>query len=544
MRRLCSPPAPVAAAKVRRGPGGARRRSHPSLVRPVCSFCAPRFQPLRAPPESIDVVTCRRSAPLALAPLVATVLLLSACASGPPPQAVTADAAVSAQWHAPLPHEGRVGELGRWWEQFEDPLLDALMAAAQTASPTLASARSRIEQARAARVSAGAALGPTLDANASATRGRQELSMPIANTATAGLAAGWELDLFGGGRAALTAASARFEGAQADWHAARVAVAAEVANAYLGLRACEAQRVKTEADARSRAETARLTDLAAEAGMEAPANAALARASAAQGESVHLALKAQCDNAVKSLVALTALDETDLRRQLAERSGTLPTPAGLTVAAVPAEVLNQRPDLYTAARDVSAASADLTQARAARWPRVSLAGSIGRVRVETSAATAEGTTWAVGPVAITLPLFDGGARRANVDAARARYDEAVALYRARVRDAVREVEQALVLLESTSARRENARIAAEGFDTSFRAVEARYRGGLASLFELEDARRSALQSQVNLIDLERDRVSAWVSLYRALGGGWSADAPTPAGPAHAAADAHPDAVSP
>ncbi|CAN7586579.1 efflux transporter outer membrane subunit [Rhizobacter sp. LjRoot28] len=487
-------------------------------------------------------MTCRRSAPLALAPLVATVLLLSACASGPPPQAVTEDATVSAQWHAPLPHEGRVGELGRWWQQFEDPLLDSLMAAAQAASPTLASARSRIEQARANRVSAGAALGPTLDATASASRGRQELSMPIANTATAGLAAGWELDLFGGGRAALAAASARFEGAQADWHAARVAVAAEVANAYLGLRACEAQRVKTEADARSRAETARLTDLAADAGMEAPANAALARASAAQGESVHLALKAQCDNTVKSLVALTALDETDLRRRLAERSGTLPAPAGLTVAAVPAEVLNQRPDLYTAARDVSAASADLTQARAARWPRVSLAGSIGRVRVETSAATAEGTTWAVGPVAITLPLFDGGARRANVDAARARYDEAVALYRARVRDAVREVEQALVLLESTSARRENARIAAEGFDTSFRAVEARYRGGLASLFELEDARRSALQSQVNLIDLERDRVSAWVSLYRALGGGWSSDAPPPTEPDRAAAEARTNAT--
>ena len=489
-------------------------------------------------PESSDAVIRRRPALLPLVSILAAVALLSACASGPPALS-TAEEPVAPQWQAPLPHEGRVGELGRWWQQFDDPLLDALMQSAQAASPTLASARSRIEQARATRVSAGAALLPGLDANASASRGRQDLAMPIANTASAGLAAGWELDLFGGGRAALAAANARFEGAQADWHAARVAVAAEVANTYLALRACEAQLAKTEADANSRAETARLTDLAAEAGMEAPANAALARASAAQGRSLHVSLQAQCDSTVKSLVALTALEEAPLRARLAERRGTLPAPAGLVVGTVPADVLNQRPDLYTAAREVSAASADLTQARAARWPRVSLAGSIGRVRVETSAGTAEGTTWAVGPVAISLPLFDGGARRANVDAARARYDEAASLYRARVRDAVREVEQALVQLDSTGARRENARIAADGFDTSFRAVEARYRGGLASLFELEDARRSALQAQVNLIDLDRERVAAWVALYRALGGGWTPDAPPPDTAAAAAAPATP-----
>jgi outer membrane protein TolC len=121
-----------------------------------------------------------------------------------------------------------------------------------------------------------------------------------------------------------------------------------------------------------------------------------------------------------------------------------------------------------------------------------------------------------------LPLFDGGTRRANVDAARARYDEAVALYRGKLRGAVREVEEALVALQSTAARSDDAKIAAEGFEASYRATEARYQGGLASLFELEDARRTTVASRIALIELRRERTIAWIALYRALGGGWSA----------------------
>lgn len=469
-------------------------------------------------------MTRRRSLP-PLAPLLLAALL-TACAGGPPPADVRDLAATApAQWQAPLPHQGNAADLAQWWQQFNDPLLSDLMQAAQEVSPTLATARTRIEQARATRVSAGATLLPGLNAAASASRGVQDPSMPITNTGSAALQASWEIDLFGGNRAGWDAARARHAGAEAGWHEARVAVAAEVASTYLGLRACEAALEKVQADAGSRAETSRLTEIAAKAGFQAPAASALARASAAQGNSLYLQQKAQCDTSVKSLVALTGFAEPDLLTRLGASTGTLPVPALIAVGTVPADVLNQRPDLYIAARDVEAASADVSQARAARLPRVSLGGSFGRMRVETSAGTSEGTTWAVGPLAVSLPLFDGGTRRANVDAARARYDEAAVTYRAKVRDAVREVEQALVQLDSAEARREDARTAAEGFDASYRAVEARYRGGLASLFELEDARRSALQAQISVVDLERDRVTAWITLYRALGGGWTATPP-------------------
>jgi outer membrane protein, multidrug efflux system len=449
---------------------------------------------------------------------------LSACASGPPPTANPVE--LPAQWQAPLPHSGELTVMSQWWRQFNDPLLIQLISAAQAVSPSVASAASRIEQSRATRVAAGAALLPSLDANATAVRGRQDFVSGLGTTASAGVQASWELDLFGGRRAARDAAQARAEGAQSAWHDARVAVAAEVATSYTALRACEAQVEQTQIDAHSRGETARLTELSRQAGFEAPASAALARASAAQGNSLLTERRAQCDVLVKGLVALTGMAEPALRDQLAAGAAKVPQPAQLVIASVPAQALAQRPDLLNAEREVVAAASEVSQAQAARLPRISLAGSLSAARFESSFGNDSGTLWAIGPVTVSLPLFDGGARRANVDAAQARYVEAGALYRGKLRTAVREVEEALVALRSTADRSTDAQVATEGFATSFRATEARFKGGLASLFELEDARRSALQAQVALIDLQRERSTAWITLYRALGGGW-ADTDTP-----------------
>lgn len=463
----------------------------------------------------------------------AVAALLAGCASTLPAPEPLATAAPP-KWHAPLPEQARAGathlphhgqqaDLTRWWQQFDDPLVAELVAAAQTASPTLAAAQSRLAQARASRTAAGATLWPAVDASASLARGRTELGVPIANTAVAGLQAAWEIDVFGAGRAARDAADARLAGAQADWHDARVLVAAEAAGAYLALRACEAQREQTETDAASRIETARLTELSAKAGFQPPASGALARASAAQARAQLVAQTAQCDLALKGLVALTGLDEAALRSRLAPAQARLPQPAQLAVTEVPAQVLAQRPDLAAAAHAVEAASADTAAAQAQRLPRVGLSGSVSRARVDFAGSSIEGNLWSIGPLTVSLPIFDAGLRAANVDAARARHDEAVANYRARLRTAVREVESALVQLDSSAARTEDARIAVEGYEASFRAAEARYRGGLASLFELEDARRTAALARSQWVDLQRERVAAWITLYRALGGGWQAD---------------------
>jgi multidrug efflux system outer membrane protein len=111
-------------------------------------------------------------------------------------------------------------------------------------------------------------------------------------------------------------------------------------------------------------------------------------------------------------------------------------------------------------------------------------------------------------------------RVANIEAAEARYNEAVASYRGTVRQAVREVEEAMVNLQSLSERSEHARVAVEGYTASFNGTQSLYQNGLASLVDLEDTRRQRLAAELNAVSLERDRMSAWIALYRAAGGGW------------------------
>jgi len=447
-------------------------------------------------------------------------ILLAACATPPAPPEMSTVA--PQQWHAPLPHAGSVTDLSQWWKLQGDPVLARVIEAAQGASPSISAARARIEEARAARVTTGGALLPTLDIAASVSRSSGQPPLPMSTTAQAGFQSSWELDVFGGGRASRDAAQSRLEGAAAGWHDARVSVAAEAANLYYAQRACDRLLAIALSDAASRGETSRLAELSRQAGFMAPAVAALARASAAEASARATQQRAQCEAGIKALVALTALPEPELRQALAAPEAQS-TEAALEIASLPAQVLSQRPDVFAAERAVATAASETTAARAQRLPRIALTGSIGRANFHAAGTDTELTTWAIGPLSLSLPVFDAGRRAANVDAADARYEEAVAAYRARVRQAVREVEEALVSLQSTAARGSDVRTALEGYRASFDATEARYKGGLASLVELEEARRNRLAAENALVTLDRERRSAWVALYRAAGGGWSSE---------------------
>lgn len=451
--------------------------------------------------------------------------LLAGCAAPADRAGVErARTALPAAWNAPLPevaHGGSRAELARWWEGFGDPQVARLVAAADAASPSVASAAARIESARSARAAAGAALLPALDGGVQASRGRQDISLPSGTQIGVSLQASWELDVFGFNRAGRAAAEERLAGAEAQWHDARVAVAAETANTYVQLRSCEARLAQARRDADSRGETARLTGLATDAGFESRANAALARAGAAQARTLAAQQAQSCSELLKGLVALTDIAEPALRIDLASKTAEVPEPVAIAVESVPATALAQRPDVVASAREVEASAADIARADAARLPRVVLGGSVGRARYASSAFTLDGTTWAIGPLSVSLPVFDAGARRAEAVAARARYDSAVASYAGTLRGAVREVENALVALQTAIDREADARTAAVDFEFAVRAVDARYRSGLGSLFDLEEARRNALTAQNVLIDLRRDRSAAWIALYRSLGGGWA-----------------------
>ncbi len=463
-----------------------------------------------------------RSRAARLLPLGWLALLLAGCATvGPDYQAPSPK--VSAAWQAPLPHQGKVGVMEQWWQQFDDPALNQLISQAESDSPSLTQAWANIEKARATLKTAEANGLPSLIGSAAATRSRQQSQMGGMTTLTTrsgGLDAAWELDLFGKTRRNNEAAQARVDARRDDWHDARVSLAAEVADTYVQYRACTLLADTYQQELTSIVETEKATAASVKAGFSAPADGALARASTASTRSTLVQQQGQCELLVKSLVYLTGTEEATLRPLLALGDKRIPQPVALDVPPIPADVLRQRPDLASLERELAAASADIGVATADLYPSLSLSGSI---TVSATSPASPATTWSFGP-SLSIPLFDAGKRRAAVDSAKAGYLSALAGYQQGVRTVVKEVEQTLVNLDSTARRAEEAEKAAREYRSYFRATEVSWKAGSDSLLTLEEARRSALSADITQITLQRDRVQYWIALYKALGGGWQADA--------------------
>ncbi|CAJ0863736.1 putative efflux pump outer membrane protein TtgC [Ralstonia sp. LMG 32965] len=481
-----------------------------------------------------------------IAPLVLA-LLLAGCAVGPDYHTPPLSGTEAPQgWHATLPHHGSRMALARWWEQFHDPVLTQLVEQADATSPTIAQAVGRVREARASVSTNRAALLPELKGSGSAMRqggfgGSQfaggggglsggalnpTLGLGTITTLATQADASWEIDLFGGKRRSLEGADARLTASEADWHDARVSLAAEVANTYLQQRECEALVNIGAATLSSRQETLQLTERKFRAGFVAPAD--LAQAQATVGDAVNAleGQRAQCAQGIDKLVTLTGIDHEALNGLLSNDNAQIPMPPDAGVPDVPAQVLSQRPDVSSAERAVAGASADIGVAVASRLPSITLAGSIGINSYRLGGQSLTSKSWSFGP-SVSLPIFDGGSGAARVETARARYDQALASYRSKVRQAVQEVEDALVRLDASDRRVDAATMADAQYAQVLEASNARYRLGAGSLLQLEDVRRTALQASQSLAAVKLERAQAWVALYKAVGGGWRDDGSNP-----------------
>lgn len=425
------------------------------------------------------------------------------------------------QWQETLPHAGSQTSLENWWAQFNDPLLIELIHKAQIESNSLAAATLKIAQARALNTAAISASLPVITGAAADNRGTTILGGPIivGTTIQAQAQANWEIDLFGGVQRRRESSLARLDAEIANWHVARISVAAEMGNLYTNYRGCEQQVKLFEADVVSRQQTASLSEKLGKAGFQSSANVALARASAAEGSARLVTQKAECEIAIKSMVALTGMIESDLKQRLQTRKAELPTPQQIHVAQIPAQVIAQRPDVAAAERDLAAASADIGARIAERFPKISLLGNVGPMNFNSGDLAINATSWSFGPT-VSLPIFDSGKLAANVETARVAYDTAQTNYRQRVRGAIRDVEEALVRLNSMAEREQQALIASNGFHESLEAAQERWKNGLASQLELEETRRLSFNADLTLVTIKREHVNAWIALYRAVGGGW------------------------
>lgn len=422
-----------------------------------------------------------------------------------------------------------------WWGRFDDPAVPELIRLAETNSPTIAKAVASINGSRATLKSSEADALPTLTGSASVSRAKSSIVSGgttftnLATTRSGQLDASWEIDLFGKARAGIESSKAQLEASIDDWHDARVSLAAEVADTYVQYRACRQLARAYHQSADSYAQTEKATRAAAGAGMSARSDVYLAEASTASASATATQQDIVCEELIKSLVALTSVQEPALRA-IVDRSGApdLPRPAAFVVRATPADLVRQRPDLASSERSLAAAYASVGQARADRFPSLSLSGSIG---VSATNLATPLSSWSFGP-SLSVPLFDAGKRKAAVDSRQASYDAQLASYRSAVLKAVKEVEVALVDLNGLARRSDDARRAAEQYRWYVSATENSWHAGFDTLLTLEQARRSLTSAEITYIELQRDRVRSWIALYKALGGGWQPDDAT-ASAAHA-----------
>lgn len=452
---------------------------------------------------------------------IASSLALCACALQPPyqvPQLVEATG-----WQAELPHGGSVENLVDWWRGFDDPAVAELIRTAEADSPTLAKAVARINDARATLASSSADAWPALTGSGSLMREKSVVNVgntvasSLTTTRSGTLDASWELDLFGKVRSGRESSQAQLEARIDDWHDARVSLAAEVADNYVQYRACRQLAHAYEESAASYAKTEKATLAAVGAGMTPSSDGYLAEASTASANAAATQQRVACEELIKSLVALTGADEQTLRNVVDRpEAPDLPRPEAFRVQTAPADLIRQRPDLASSERALAAAYAAIGQARADRFPSLSLSGSVG---LSATNLTTPMSAWSFGP-SLSVPLFDAGKRKAAVDSAQASYAAQLAAYRSAVRTAIKEVEVALADLDGAARRSDDARRAAEQYRRYESAMETNWRAGFDTLLTLEQARRSLTSAEITYIELQRDRIRSWISLYKALGGGW------------------------
>lgn len=454
-------------------------------------------------------------------------LLLAGCAAvGPdyvPPK--LSDAGVPGQWTSGSDMAGsdkavaNTSPAFQWWAELDDPLLNQMVTEGFRTSPTLDIAVARVSQARAAYAGTRAAELPAIAGDAESERSASDSSGKPSTDSWLSTNASWEIDLFGAVRRGNEGAAARAAAQQATLADVRVSLAADITDAYLSFRACQSNVALSEQDVVSREATEKLTAASVTEGFTAPYQAIRSKASVAEAKTQLASTRAYCARQENLLTRLTGIPRPELMKQLAGKPtglDRLPVPRHFGVA-IPAQSLTQRPDIRAAERKVAAASADIGLAEADRYPRLTLNGSLGYEVEGTGGGALSFGTWSFGP-SLSLPIFDGGRRKANVDIAKARYDEALAEFKAKARNAIQEVEDALTRYAAAHERAENARVSANQYQQFFKTVEIRYREGASNLLELEDARRSMLDAQQTLLNVMQERLQAWVALNRATGG--------------------------
>ena len=451
--------------------------------------------------------------------------LLSSCSTvGPdyvrPPAPAPIAYKESEGWKVAQPQDAVIR--GAWWELFNEPQLNTLEAQLDISNQNVLAAEARFRQARALVREARAEYFPTVTIGAGVTDSRTPTSNTTSSAKTASiysfpLEVSWELDVWGRIRRTVEADQAKAQVSAADLEAVRLSLQAALAQTYFQLRTSDAQRQLLERTVAAYRKSLELTKNRYAAGVasQGEVDQAETQLKTTQARLIDVGVqRAQAEHAIALLLGKAPVD-------LALPATPLTTPPPVIPVGVPSELLERRPDIAAAERSMAAANAQIGVAEAAFFPTLTLSTSSGfRSRDFTQWLTWPMRFWSVG-AGISQTVYDGGLRRAQVDFARAGYEEQVAAYRQTVLTAFQTVEDnlaALRILEQEAQVQTEAVAAARRSET---VTTNQYKAGTTTYLNVITTQTIALSNESTAVQILGRRLTAAVLLVEALGGGWN-----------------------
>ncbi|WCM25850.1 efflux transporter outer membrane subunit [Sphingomonas sp. QA11] len=462
-------------------------------------------------------------------------ILLTGCAVGPDyrrptvtaPPAFMGDAGIASRQAA------QPADLAHWWDGFNDPLLSKLVITAQADNLDIAQAIARVRQSKASLNAATAALLPSASVSASAGHQRNSVDAPPGALASAlgfsrdydsyegDVVASWEVDIFGGLRRGREAALAEYQASGAAAVAARLVVAAQVADTYVTIRGLQTRLAIAREQVTTQQKLVATVQLQYRKGIAAELQLRQAEGVLSQVQATVPVLESALDAAMNALDVIMGAQPGTYRPQL-DPALPIPTAPSIANAGSPADLLRRRPDLIIAERRLAASNARIGQAISDYYPKFSLSGLLGTAStIGTGALFTGGATQGQGFAGLRWRLFDFGRINAEIKAARGANAEALAAYRLTVLRASEDVEDSFSALVKRE-QQENVLAGGEKSLTRARhASDAAYKGGVVSLIEVLDADTRLLQTRDQRAQARTEAARAAISSFRALGGGWN-----------------------
>lgn len=458
--------------------------------------------------------------------------LLASCAAGP--DYARPDLALRPTFMGAAAGAGEAAAAeGAWWAAFNDPLLSDLVAASIAGNLDVAQAQARLRQARAGVQAANAAFAPSVGLQASAAQNRVSLNGPDGALAGSpgfqrqndlfdiGVGASWDIDLFGGLRRGREAAGANAGAAEAGLAGARITIAAETARTYITLRTLQERLRVAQERSEVQGQLVELTRLRYEGGVSTELDLRQAEALKEASDARTPLLETGVEVALNRLDVLQGLAPGETREQfIATRAipEAPPVPARLT----PADLLRRRPDVVAAERQLASATARIGVAAADYYPRLTIGGLLGQQSFDSDLLFDAASASTGGLIGIRWRLFDFGRVDASVEAARGGADEALAAFRSALLRASEDVENALVARANLQRQLRNLDAATAAATRSSALARDAYEGGSVSFLAVLEAERARLDAEDQRAQARGEATIASITLYRAIGGGWSA----------------------